>query len=131
MNQWIRLRRKKFKLAWICTFKSENKTCWCFYVFFDLVVISSVLTTLFVYCSIADLIEGIYFQKCSVKQTKKIEISRYAFQKNFFRDTNLADSSTLSKSGFANLNLKKLWFKSFGTSVLIFDMCNPLRSSKL
>ena len=62
------------------------------------------------YCSIADLMEGIYFQKCSVKQKKKkkLKYRGTAFQKNVFRDTNLADSSTLSKSSFANLNLKKL-----------------------
>ena len=58
-----------------------------------------------------DFIERI-FQKCLVKQKKKqekkLEISRYRFLKHFYRDANLADSSTLSKSSFANLNLKKL-----------------------
>ena len=132
MNQWIHLRRKKFNLAWICTLKSENITCWSFYVFFDLVVSSSVLTTLYVYYSIVDLIEKMYFQKCLIKQKKKkIEISRYRFLKHFFRDTNLLDSSNLIKSSFANLNLKKMWFKTFGTLVLIFDTCNLLPSSKL
>ena len=71
----------------MCTLKIENKICWSFYVFFDLVVTSSVLTTLYVYCSIVDFIER-YFQKCLVKQ-KKLK---------YCRDANLANSSNLSKS---------------------------------
>ena len=106
-NQWIRLRRKKFKPVWMCVLKSENKICWSFYIFFDLVVIS-VVTTLHVYCSIVGFIEILYFQKCLVKQ-------------------NFTDSSNLNKSSFANLNLKKLWSKTYGTFVPVFDTFNPLR----
>ena len=130
MSQWICLRRKKHKPAWMCTLKSEIRICWCFYVFFDLVVISSVLTMLNVYCSIVDFIERMYFPKCLLTKKKRYtEVP--LFKTFFFCDTNLSDSSNLSKSSFANLNLKKLCFKNFGTFVLIFDTCNPLRSSKL
>ena len=42
------------------------------------------------------------------------------FQNIFFHDTDLANSSNLSKSSFANLNLKKLWFKTCDIFVPIF-----------
>ena len=69
-------RKKKVQTS----LKSENKICWRFYVFFDLVVISSVLflSVLFLpfYCSIVDLIERIYFQKYLVKQKKKTKTKK-------------------------------------------------------
>ena len=57
----------------MCTLKIENKICWSFYVFFDLVVTSSVLTTLYVYCSIVDFIER-YFQKWLNKKNWNIAV---------------------------------------------------------
>ena len=82
-------------------------------VFFDLVLISSVLTTLYIYCSILDFIDRTYLVK--KKKERNIEVPLF---KRFFANQVL-------------LSLKKLWFKTFGTFVLIFGACNPLWSSKL
>ena len=72
----------------MCTLKSENKICWSFYVFFDLVVISSVLAMLDVYCSIVDFIEirDAWLNKKNKKNKKnqQTEILRYRFLKHFF-----------------------------------------------
>ena len=49
-------------------------------VFFDLVLISSVLTTLYIYCSILDFIDRTYLVK-----KKKKEISKYHSLKHFLQ----------------------------------------------
>ena len=91
----------------MCTLKSENKICWSFYVFFDLVVISSVLTMLNVYCSIVDFIERIYFQKCLVKQKKKTKKKTKKNKKKEIQREYIFRNAWLNKKTKKQKNKKK------------------------